>query len=408
MAWSAPMLPGALLHALAVAAPLSALACSAASPPRAPQPAGPQPSSVPAARPAPSDAPVKAPEPDPAPVEEPAATAQVHHGAETVEDGFETTVVDGEERPHPFAHLSDEELASRLRDDPASLGSLSIGRPSNGRLLNAVRMPDGDNWRLVDSEDAWGTQETVDYLQTAINAVAEAFPGTLPLPIGHISDRDGGPLRPHISHQAGRDVDLGYYYVGDGSWYRRANAETLDVERTWALVRALVTRTDVELILIDARLQRLLRAHAESVGEDPDWLDDLFRGRGSRPALIRHAPGHATHLHVRFFNPKAQETARRCLDALVEQGLIEPPTYYVHHRVRRGETLGKLAKRYGTTVRAIQRANGLRSTLIQAKKTYRIPRSGPPPHASHPVRVPPRRLPPRRSSERPEAAGAKD
>jgi penicillin-insensitive murein endopeptidase len=270
---------------------------------------------------------------------------------------------------------------------------MSIGRPSAGRLLNGVHMPEGPAWRLVDPPHTWGTQETVDALKTAINAVFDRFPDTPPLPIGHISAEHGGHLRPHISHQSGRDVDLGYYYREDDSWYRRAHAGNLDLERTWSLVRAFVTQTDVEMILIDRSIQRLLRDHAEKIGEPKAWLDDLFAGKGPRGPLIRHARGHSTHLHVRFFSPTAQETARRCIPALVEEGVIEAPPHFVYHRVRKGETLGKLAKRYGTTVRAIMRANGLRRTLIQARKTYRIPRPGLPPGLKEPVRIPGRRLP---------------
>jgi LysM repeat protein len=44
------------------------------------------------------------------------------------------------------------------------------------------------------------------------------------------------------------------------------------------------------------------------------------------------------------------------------------------HRVRRGETLGAIARRYGTTVRAIQRLNRLgRHTRIQPGHRLRIP-----------------------------------
>jgi membrane-bound lytic murein transglycosylase D len=43
------------------------------------------------------------------------------------------------------------------------------------------------------------------------------------------------------------------------------------------------------------------------------------------------------------------------------------------HTVRRGETLGSIARRHGTTVGAIQRANGLKGTVIQAGQRLRIP-----------------------------------
>jgi LysM repeat protein len=67
----------------------------------------------------------------------------------------------------------------------------------------------------------------------------------------------------------------------------------------------------------------------------------------------------------------------------------------VPHVARQGDTLAKLAKRYGTTIKEIQRANGLRSTLIQAKRKYLIPQSGARLDPTPPVVVPPRRLPPK-------------
>lgn len=306
-----------------------------------------------------------------------------------------TEQTSAEPKPHPLDELSDEEVKRRVKEDLASLGSMSIGPPNGGSLLNAVKMPEDDRWHLVDPGLAYGTQETVDALQRVIIRVNEQFPNTPPLHIGHISGRRGGHLSPHVSHQSGRDVDLAYYYSNGGTWYQRATEENLDVARTWALVRALIAETDVRFLLIDHSVQRLLRAHADAIGEDQGWLDDVFKGtRGKTTPLIRHVAGHATHLHVRFHNPIAEETARRCYPALVALGKIKPPTYYIQHKARKGDSLIKLAKRYGTTVRTIQRANGMRGTVIFARKTYRIPKTGPAALGHSKVVIPARRPPP--------------
>lgn len=299
--------------------------------------------------------------------------------------------------PHPLAGVSDADLERRIHQDPASLGPMSIGKPNAGLLFNAVPMPNGDAWALVDPSHAWGTDETVDYLRTVIASVASAYADSPKLMIGHISARSGGYLKPHLSHQSGRDVDLGYYYLGGSRWYQRVDAQNLDRERTWALVRALVTETDVELLLIDRSVQALLADYAESKGENKEWLRLLFHGKGSVPPIIRHAPGHATHLHARFYNPIATETGRRCYGPLVRLGFVRPGSAFVMHVAKKGETLAELAKRYGTTVRAIRRANGLKSTVIQAKKVYKIPQSGhaPPSLSAGPAGIPPRRLPPK-------------
>jgi penicillin-insensitive murein endopeptidase len=298
--------------------------------------------------------------------------------------------------PHPFAGMSDAELERKLTESPASLGSMSIGKPNAGMLFNGVVMPPGDSWTVVSSAQTWGTEETIRYLTTVIEAVRLAIPNTPRVAIGDISARGGGYIKPHLSHQAGRDVDLGYYYLDGEHWYARATAQTLDARRTWALVRAIVTLSDVEMILIDHSVQALLREEAEREGEDPDWVQTLFRGKGSVPPMIRHAPGHATHLHVRFYNPTAQETGRRCYAALVRQHKVVVGPAFLTYVAKKGDTLLAIAKRHGTTVRAIKHANSMKTTKIQAKRSYRIPQTGraPPALSSRPVAIPPRRLPP--------------
>lgn len=316
--------------------------------------------------------------------------------AEALPDG---TPLAGEATPAaeelPFVELSDAEIERLLDNDPAALGPMSLGYTNAGALMNGVQMPESDRWIVRSPGEAWGTQETIDFLIAAIDKVHEQFPGTPRLFIGDLSHRRGGRMGRHLSHQAGRDVDLGWYYAGgESTWYTPGTERTLDVPRTWALVRALITETDAQLILIDSRIQRLLYAHALAIGEDKQWLDSVMQYPGGRwNTLCRNAPGHHTHMHVRFYNRKAQEMGRRAYRFLLARKMLRPPTYYVAYKVKQRDTLGQIARRFGTTVKAIQQANGLRSTLIRAGRTYRIPRRGgvAAPLAQH---VPPRRLPP--------------
>jgi murein endopeptidase len=295
--------------------------------------------------------------------------------------------------PFDLSTLSGDQLAQVVHERPTALGSLSLGYPHNGQLLNPVQPQSSELFEIVAPDFCYGTEETVAFLERAVRAVHAAHPATLPLHLGHISKPGGGYLSPHLSHQSGRDVDLGYYYKEKRTWYRRATAETLDVERTWTLVKALITETDVEFLFIDRWVQTLLKSHAQKLKEDPEWLKQVFAGSVERPALIRHAPGHATHIHVRFFNPKAQENARIAYPHLISEHIIEPVVVFTQYTARKGDTLGRLAKRYGTTVRAIQQANGLRGTTIVAKRIYKIPKAGGPAPVAEPVATPARVLP---------------
>ncbi len=180
---------------------------------------------------------------------------------------------------------------------------MSVGTPNAGGLVNGVQAVASPLYTLVSPGDAWGTQETLNYLNTAVQAVQDEFPDTPPLALGDIGARHGGPLRPHISHQAGRDLDISFYYRDGTHWYARGTRDNLDFPRLWAFVRALIAKTDIDLILLDHGLQEPLKEYALSIGEDPIWLDQIFQGKAATRAIIRHAPGHATHLHLRFFNP---------------------------------------------------------------------------------------------------------
>src|SRR5690606_19392102 len=162
--------------------------------------------------------------------------------------------------------LSDDDLEKQVSSDPNGLGSLSLGEPNRGRLIGGVPLEDSPLFNLVAPDFAFGTHETVAYLRRAVQRVHDQHPGTPPIHVGHLSRRSGGYVSPHRSHQSGRDVDLGFYYSKNGGWYRRGTADNLDLPRNWALLKALITETDVEMIFVDQSIERLLRVYAESIG----------------------------------------------------------------------------------------------------------------------------------------------
>ncbi len=208
--------------------------------------------------------------------------------------------------------LPDDLFSQFLRQEPSFLGSISIGRPNQGFLFNAVHMGEGEHWELVDPDRAWGTQETIAALQSAILEVKRLYPDTPKLQVGHISKQQGGWLRPHRSHQSGRDVDLGLYYTDGGAWYQPATPETFDVERSWALLSALARSGQVEYVFLDQSLHAVLRAQAERIEEDAEFVRQYFEGNlPQQGPVLRHTRGHRTHLHIRFVSEVAVENAQR-------------------------------------------------------------------------------------------------
>ena len=299
--------------------------------------------------------------------------------------------------PDEAARQDPEPPPSDSPADPMQrIGSISIGRPNAGYLVNGVRMPEGKEWVIGVPDHAWGTDETIEALVKCIRSVAAEFPNTPPAILGSISAQHGGPLPPHKSHRTGRDVDINLYLTKrkPKQWYEVATADNLDRARTWALIRALVTQSDVELILLDQSLQDLLEEHALAIGEDRDWVRDLFHDERPYSALIRHVPGHTGHMHVRFVSQYSRRRGVELYDQLVAQGHITPPVHEVVHEVVRGDTLLGLARKYQTTVPAIQAANGLDTVTIKVGQKLTMKERVDIPGAHETVRVPPRRLPP--------------
>jgi penicillin-insensitive murein endopeptidase len=300
-----------------------------------------------------------------------------------------------------------EGLQILIQLDPRALGPLSIGSPNGGLLFNPQPMPEGDLWTIRNPDETWATTETIGFVIRAIETVEKQFPGSPRIVVGDMSRPDGGRLNWHASHQVGRDVDVGFYHRSEVEDFLRARRRNLDIPRTWAFFRALVTETDVNRIFVDRYIQRYLYSHALAIGEDQAWLDELFgRHTGGKDAIIQHVRRHRDHLHVRFHNARAQEWGRIAYPLLVKAGLAPGPT--VTHRVRSGETLSHLSRRYGTSTASIRRANGLRSSMIRAGRRYVIPIRKIPSEAE-PVVVPPRLLPPEprtaKEETAPEAAG---
>ncbi len=303
---------------------------------------------------------------------------------------------------HYTADLTDDALLEAWVGDVKSLGSISVGFAEAGRLINGVELPSGEAWFAVVPQFAWGTQETVDSLVLVARAVREQLPSSPPLRVNHIGKKEGGYLRPHHSHQSGRDVDIGFYYREgfDPGSLKVAREKAMDLPANWAFIKAIATQTDTQLILLDYRVQKVLYDYALGIGEDRAWLDSLFHAGAD--SLLQHARHHRDHFHVRFFSARSQELGWRIQPLLAKRA----DENIVVHRVQKGDTLGHLAQRYGSGVKLIQKANGLADTQLRVGRTLNIPLRGPCTQCPLPAQVvlPPRRLPP----VAPDAGAAQD
>lgn len=182
----------------------------------------------------------------------------------------------------------------------------SIGAPNKGRLQHGLPMPEGKHWELRERRTrAYGASNAIGAMVTAFSRYGEAFGGSAPpVSVGEISGPRGGRAHPHSSHRSGRDVDIGYVLLPgtEGEQWKRASVENFDVEKNWALVKALVETGEVQTIFISSKLQRLLEPVArQDIGEAE--LGRYFWQPGGGPEqdpILRHWDGHRDHMHVRF------------------------------------------------------------------------------------------------------------
>ncbi len=131
------------------------------------------------------------------------------------------------------------------------------------------------------------------------------------LAIGDISSANGGQLGGHLSHQTGRDVDIGFYMTDENDkpvatqgFARFASGRDgltgssggrkvrFDAQRNWFLVQAILANSDPAFkpthIFIANHLKSAILAAA---GASPD--------RARAAALMSYWPGHDNHLHLR-------------------------------------------------------------------------------------------------------------
>jgi len=198
-------------------------------------------------------------------------------------------------------------------DAPAGI---PIGGHTHGRLSNGIPFPiDDPRFNVLAPWRAYCAQATIDGLIEAVNQVESLYPGTPALTVGDISRKGGGRLSPHMSHQIGLDVDIGPYWAdGEVRPLAAMHPSQMDMERTWALLEALVSNEAVQYIILDYRLQQVFYEYAREL----PWMDEAYlemifqypRGPKHFEGIIRHWYGHYSHFHVRFYCP--EEFAGTC------------------------------------------------------------------------------------------------
>lgn len=197
--------------------------------------------------------------------------------------------------------------------------SISLGNVTTGSLIQGKALPsDGLGFKILPKTLTrgyfYGTDGLIDAIQSAADVVAEKYPGST-LWVGNLSREVGGDIEPSVSHNSGRDVDLAFYacdlvgepvdtgrfvrFDADGKSEDYQTQVFFDSKRNWALVRALLTNTSVQVqhIFIADWLKQLLLDYAIRSGEDADLV---FRAERVLEEPRDSSP-HAEHFHVRLY-----------------------------------------------------------------------------------------------------------
>lgn len=192
------------------------------------------------------------------------------------------------------------------RDGSILSGYGAYQEKKGAKLSTGMQMPPGKNYVVKHPSLSWGRPKTIQGIQSAISKYKSRVKGGPKVHVGDISKKGGGKFPPHKSHRTGRDVDMGYVLKGDLAdevRFRNATNKTMDVDRTWKLVKAFVDTPGVRYIFMDYNVQKILYEHGKKYGVSQDTLDEMFqypRGRRRHYGIIRHEPGHVNHFHVRF------------------------------------------------------------------------------------------------------------
>ena len=172
-----------------------------------------------------------------------------------------------------------------------------------------------DGYFIKRSRASYGRPFAFNLMLRSICEMRRRNPDIGNVVVGDFSGRLAGQLYKHLSHRTGRDVDLSYYAKrrDNGHHFIKVNSKTVDVERSWEFVRALLDTQQIEFIFMDWTIQRELYKHALSTGVDKGELDRIFQypaKRRVRTGIIRWAKGHDDHIHVRFKCPKGDTLCR--------------------------------------------------------------------------------------------------
>lgn len=199
-----------------------------------------------------------------------------------------------------------------LTQTVAVQASEAIGYYSSGSIKGAESIQDrGTPIRklFVQRGRFFGTQQIQDIISNAADFVRQEFPESEVLQVGDISNKNGGVLKEHGSHQNGLDADL-VYLTRNGKLQSQTAAywqeefvksgvvtSNFNTERNLALFKHLIMESEVERIFVDAAIKK----HFCSYARKNNLLNDFETKETLRRLRVEKL--HTNHFHMRIKCP---------------------------------------------------------------------------------------------------------
>lgn len=197
--------------------------------------------------------------------------------------------------------------------DEAGKWVSGVARSVRNRFYSGIEMIQGFGYKFIHAgrQSNWGTQPLVDGLRTIAAYMRGTGKAGTDLAIGDLSSAAGGKLGGHLSHQTGRDVDIGFYMTDgaggpvDALGFVRfvggrdrlsgsAGGRTVrfDAERNWMLIEAILANPDPAFKPTNIFIAKHLESAVLAAGASSPHRDRAA-------ALMTDWPGHDNHLHLR-------------------------------------------------------------------------------------------------------------
>jgi penicillin-insensitive murein endopeptidase len=213
------------------------------------------------------------------------------------------------------------ELPKRFQRSPYSLMSLSVGYPNDGFQVRAKKLRKTPDLKIKNGSRgrSYGHPALVLMLKRSAADVAKAVPDSVML-VGDLSRKHGGPLSGHVSHQSGRDADVGFYVVnsrgrsylpsrfisfdGEGN-ARDGSGLKFDDRRNWLLVQSWARdrRAGLAHVFVSSPLRARLMRYAQRYSRHRKYIPAV-------QALMKQPEASSTHddhFHVRIACPNRHE-----------------------------------------------------------------------------------------------------